>query len=181
MPNNRTTYFISISQDILDDLQLNDYSETIESIKYLKFVCDPEDISIENNYFDNSDSVELSMNRVILKPKPKLKKFNLKFRESRYEFFLGLEEIAKRSQRAYVNNNTSQLITLIDYNTPEYENFVNRTNSGFTKRLGFIPVNSVINSGNIKKVSYENSGSYFGNLISTSKISISFYDVKPYY
>ena len=75
MPNNRTTYFISIGQDILDDLQLNDYSETIESIKYLKFVCDPEDISIENNYFDNSDSVELSMNRVILKPKPKLKKF----------------------------------------------------------------------------------------------------------
>jgi hypothetical protein len=178
---NKISYYISVPQDILTNLKLDSFSKIIDSVKYLSFICDPDDITLENNYIDTSTGVEASINRILLKPKPRLKKFNLKFRESRYEFYLALEEIAKRSQRAYVNNESTQLLTMVDYNMPEYNDFVNRTNFGFTKRIGYIPLDSIVTTGNLKKTSYDESGIYFGNLISTSKISISFYDVKAYY
>ncbi len=180
--NNKIPYYISVPQDILSSLGLTTYSQIISGKYYLKFVCDADDITLENNYFDNSVGVESAINRILLKPKPRLKKFNLKFRESRYEFYLALEEISKRSQRAYVNNESNQLLTMLDYNMPEYTDFVNRgINEAYTKRLGYIPLDSIITTGNLKKTTYEESAQYFGNLISTSKISISFYDVNPYY
>jgi len=182
MPNNRPLYLISIAQDIVDNLQLNDFTQIVESKLYLKFVADMDDINIENNYISNNKSIEQSFNRVLLQPVPILRKFVIKFRESRYEFKLALEEIAKRSQRAYVNNDSEQLISLLDYNTPEYNDFVARgQNEAYTIRQGYIPVDSVTSQGNLKSSPYIESYGKFGNLIATTKIGITFYETKPRY
>jgi hypothetical protein len=182
MPNNRPLYLISIAQDIVDNLQLNDFTEIVQSKLYLKFVADTDDITIENNYVNSNTGVEQAFNRVLLQPKPILKKFVIKFRESRYEFKLALEEISKRSQRAYVNNYSTQLITLLDYNTPEYNDFVVRgQNQAYTMRYGYIPVDSITSQGNIKNLPYDDSYGEFGNLIATTKIGITFYETKPRY
>jgi hypothetical protein len=182
MPNNRPLYLISISQDIVDNLQLNDFTQILQSKLYLKFVADTDDISIENNYSNTSIGVQQSFNRVLLQPKPILRKFVIKFRESRYEFKLALEEIAKRSQRAYINNDSDQLISLLDYNMPEYNDFVVRgQNEAYTIRNGYIPVDSVTSQGNLKSSPYIESYAEFGNLIATTKIGITFYETKPRY
>jgi hypothetical protein len=182
MPNNRPLYLISIAQEIVDDLNLNDFTQIVQSKLYLKFVADTDDISIENNYFNSNIGIQQSFNRVLLQPKSILRKFTIRFRESRYEFKLALEEIAKRSQRAYVNNDSGQLISLVDYNTPEYNDFVARgQNEAYTVRTGYIPIDSVTSQGNLKSSTYIESNEKFGNLISTSKIGITFYETKPKY
>jgi hypothetical protein len=177
--NSYLPIYIQVSNEIVTDLNLTDKIETISSLKYLKFITEPSDIIIENNYVNNEPGIQASLGRVLINPRPMLRKFTYSFRESRYEFYLALEKIAINSQRAYVNNSPNQLIKMLDYSSPDYDDFVNRVEDSYTTRLGYIPIQDLSKYGNMKKVTFGDAYNEFGNLMSNSKLKFSFYEVNP--